>query len=202
MPANDDGTYYRPGLVFLTRNPRNTGHQELATRDNTYVMVGGSREIDRPILVADFARGLDTVAATLTTDDGVPMRDLPVYGVEGYMQQTQAADSRGGAFDLDSAARDLEWTDAERETVARHLVRQCDDPTKNAIYLYEPAVPQPPWPTYPDTHHFKIAPLAAELGLVVEAFAYERATKARDSVLDGLAKQLEAQQVEAELTVG
>ena len=43
-----------------------------------------------------------------------------------------------------------------------------------------------PWASYDDTHHFKIPTLAAELGLVDEALAYERANKNRGSVIAGL----------------
>ena len=99
--ATVQDTYYRPGMIFLSKAP---GHIVIITRDNSYNIVGGVKEIDRPILYADFARGLETIAATLATDDGTPMRDMPVYGVQGYTQNGQMADMRGGAFDLDATA--------------------------------------------------------------------------------------------------
>lgn len=47
-----------------------------------------------------------------------------------------------------------------------------------------------PWPSYNNTHHFKVAELAAELGLVPEALAYERANKNRAGVVEKLEEKL------------
>jgi hypothetical protein len=43
-----------------------------------------------------------------------------------------------------------------------------------------------PWPSYDDTHHNKIASLAAELGLTAEALAYEQENKQRATVIEQL----------------
>jgi hypothetical protein len=43
-----------------------------------------------------------------------------------------------------------------------------------------------PWPSYDDAHHNKIASLAAELGLVAEALAYEQENKQRPTVIEQL----------------
>lgn len=43
-----------------------------------------------------------------------------------------------------------------------------------------------PWPSYDDTHHNKVTSLAAELGLVAEALAYEQENKKRASVIEQL----------------
>jgi hypothetical protein len=50
-----------------------------------------------------------------------------------------------------------------------------------------------PWPSYGDTHHNKIAVLAAELGLVDAALAYERENKNRESVIASLEAQTPAE---------
>lgn len=47
-----------------------------------------------------------------------------------------------------------------------------------------------PWPSYDETHHFKIPALAAELGLLSEALAWEQANKNRDSVVSALEEKL------------
>lgn len=190
-------TYYRPGLIFLS----NAAGYVLHARDAKYhTYPGGERELDRPALVADFAEGTTGGFNRLIAEDGKPI-NLEIYGVEGYSMAGMSADMRGGAFDLDAAAQRSGWTEEEREWVARKMLTMDANPQFNGFWLYRPAVPSAPWPTYDETHHFKIPTLAQESGLVAEAIAYEAATKNREGVLKALAEKIGEAKVEEELTV-
>lgn len=193
----ENETYYRPGLLFLAKAPGYVLH----VRDDVFhaPLPDGSRELARPALVADFGEGLTAPVAQMVADDGTPLTPYETLGAE-FAQRMQFADVRGGAFDLDAAAQRYEWTEEEREFVARRMLRLCARPEFTDFRLWEPVAPGPPWPTYDDAHHFRVAALAEELGLVPEALAYERATKNRSSVVEGLEAKLGEQAVEAELT--
>lgn len=194
----EQDTYYKPGLIFLS----NYAGYVLHIRDATFYppMPDGTREPHRPSLVADFSAGLGGSQVNLVADDGQRV-NLDVFGVEGFQGSSEMSDMRGGALDLDQQASANEWTDEEREFVARRLCRLAAKPGFNDFWLYEAVQPGPPWPTYDDTHHFKIAALAVELGLVNEALFYESRTKNRQSVLDALQGKVQDEKVEAELTV-
>jgi len=98
---------------------------------------------------------------------------------------------RGHYFDSDEAAQRLGWTDDERESVETVLLEQC---IKTPTWVWEvnrvPAAPSPPWATYDDTHHWKIPGVAADLNLIHEALAYEKATKNREGVTQPLEEKL------------
>jgi len=102
--------------------------------------------------------------------------------------------------DFDAYADAAGWTEEERETVARRMVTLDANPRFTDFWLYQAPVATAPWPTYDETHHFKIPGLAAELGLVVEALAYERSSKNRASIIEALEAKLAEREVEAELT--
>jgi hypothetical protein len=99
---------------------------------------------------------------------------------------------RGHYFDSEEAAQRLNWTDEERESVETVLLEQCQ---KTPTWVWHvdraPAPPAPPWVTYDKTHHWQIPKSAAELDLIPEALAYERATKNRPGVIQGLEERLE-----------
>lgn len=192
----ENRTYYKPGLLFLSKAPGYVLHMRDAT---FHTFPNGEREQDRPALVADFGAGL-TRSVSLVNADGERVEDQSILGTDA-LQRMDFADLRGGAFSLDDAADAYDWTDEEKEWAARQLIRRSENPAFNDFKLYEPPTPSAPWPTYDDTHHNKIAVLADELGLVVEAVHYERANKNRQSVIDQLNEKLADKQVEAELTV-
>ena len=87
----------------------------------------------------------------------------------------------------------VEWqaehglTDEDREGAEKLLLGSVFYGT-DFIQVAEPVelVPQKPWPNYDETHHFKIASLAAELGLTEAALAYELANKNRKGVIEAL----------------
>jgi hypothetical protein len=109
---------------------------------------------------------------------------------------------RGYYFDSDEAAERLGWTDEEKDSVEAVLLEQC---RKTPTWVWhvdrEPPPPEKPWASYETTHHFSIPKLAAELGLVKETLAYERATTAREGVLGPLEKKLAETETESEQEV-
>lgn len=173
---NEQKTFYRPGLVFFSKH---TGYQDILTRDHTYnVWPDGTREIARHQLVADFA---DHTVTGSTGTDFVSESGVPLV----------RHNSAGGVFDLDATAAALGWDDGEKETAARVMLNRVADPAFHDYDLAPGPMPvSAPWPTYDDTHHFKIPVLAEELGLVGEALAYERGTKNREGVVKALEEKI------------
>lgn len=106
---------------------------------------------------------------------------------------------RGNFFDLDVAAEENGWSDEDKETVRKVLLRQCQI-SPEQIRVHEPPKAAAPWPTYDDTHHNKIPVLASELGLLNEAIAYERQNKNRESVVAALEEKKQAAVAVEELT--
>jgi len=69
------------------------------------------------------------------------------------------------------------------------------------VTLFEPKAPEPPWPTYDKLQNYlEIAKLADDLGLLVEAIAYERYTKRREGVLSALEARRRDREAEEALT--
>jgi len=123
-------------------------------------------------------------------------------GMEDYSSMSNMrADIRGGAFDLDSMADYYQWTEEQRDTAARKLLRVALDPRQPQVTLFEPKAPEPPWPTYDKLQNYlEIAKLADDLGLLVEAIAYERYTKRREGVLSALEARRRDREAEEALT--
>lgn len=97
------------------------------------------------------------------------------------------ADIRGHFYDLDVDAEQKGWTDDEKEAVRRRLLVLAEK-WPEAVQVHSAPKAQIPWPTYDSVHHSKVASLAADLGLVGEALAFERENKARPSVIAELEK--------------
>lgn len=114
----------------------------------------------------------------------------PVTGNEDV-----AGDIRGHYLDLDAEAERQGWSEEEKELVKNSLLKICQQ-WPEAIRVYEPPKPEPPWRTYDEAPPERVAALAEELGLVHEAIAYEQATKARARVLKDLDKAAERLAVE------
>jgi hypothetical protein len=124
----------------------------------------------------------------------------PEYQVENADGEiTTHVDISGGLFDLDAETATNGWTEEEKQLVKARLDDLCTQ-AWSGVELVEDLPPAAPWPTYDDTHHAKIATLAAELGLVEQALAYENATKQRVGVLSALLEKQETAVVEEELT--
>ena len=114
-------------------------------------------------------------------------------GVERY------ADIAGYFFDLDEYA-EREGMTSEQKKQALMILRREAAEHPQFLWEVEPQVVGPPWPTYDSVAYGKVADLAAELGLVAEALAYEQASKARPSVIEGLKAKLEEAETVEELT--
>jgi len=99
---------------------------------------------------------------------------------------------RIGVWDSEGWQAQYGLTDEDREGAETLLLRS---PLYGTDFVQVAApvelVAQKPWPSYDDTHHFKIPGLAQELGLVDETVAYEQANKAREGVLKALAEKNE-----------
>jgi hypothetical protein len=134
-------------------------------------------------------------------DEGNPITTSAVLGMEDYVSMPNVrADIRGGAFDLDAAVVYYGWDDDQRDMAARKLLRIALDPRHPEVALYEPTPPTPPWPTYDKlTNYLEIAKLADDLGLLEEAFAYERYSKGRKGVLEALDARKRDHEAEAAL---
>lgn len=121
----------------------------------------------------------------------------------------------GGHYDTVEAQSLHGWTDEEREAVEEKLLSLCPNAPQNAgvriddrlrasgygdCELLIPAVPAPPWPTYDELHHNRIAPIAVEMGLVDQALMYEERTKKRPDVLRQLKEKVQEREDAKALT--
>ena len=132
----------------------------------------------------------------LTQDDiDFALQFFPEKGFTGrYLEADSVTQeplaTRIGAFDTTVEQEQRGWTDEIREKVEQYLLAK--ESYGSAFTRVEKIVVAAgkPWPSYDDTHHFKIPTLAAELGLLDEALAYEQANKNRESVISGLEEKL------------
>lgn len=107
---------------------------------------------------------------------------------DGYTPEPLAL--RIGVFDTNEEQIRKGWTDAERELVEKVMLAKPNYGQDFVEMKPVEKVIEKPWPSYASTHHFKVATLAAELGLIEEALAYEKANKNRQGVVDALEEQL------------
>jgi hypothetical protein len=110
--------------------------------------------------------------------------------LEGDGVTQEPLDLRIGCFDTIEEQSRQGWDDETREKVDAFMLAKPNygqDFTKVEKIL---VVSGKPWPSYDETHHFKIPALAAELGLLEEALAYEKDNKNRESVISGLDEKL------------
>jgi hypothetical protein len=102
----------------------------------------------------------------------------------------EALDHRIGVFDTTEEQARNGWDNETREKVEAFMLAKPNYGHDFAKVEKIVQVAGKPWPSYDETHHFKIPVLAAELGLLEEALAYEQANKNRESVLSGLDEKL------------
>jgi hypothetical protein len=201
MSSTIDERYaYRPGLIFLSRH---AGLTVGLWPERYHTYPDGQREMISPPGGAEFDLGLQSVPEFIPEDDeGNPVTTAPVLGMENYHSMSNVwADIRGGAFDLDAAAAHYNWTDEQRDMAALKLLKMALDPRETRVTLFEPAPPNPPWPTYDQlTNYLEIAKLADDLGLLDAALTYEMYTKKRKGVLDAIQARRQAHEAEAALT--
>ena len=149
-----------------------------------YHPVSGVRTGETKRLVAEFAQFGDEFQ--VDTIDG------PVTTV----------DIHGHFYDSDVAAELNGWTAEEKEAVEARCLYLCRTAPWQ-IKLVERSLmpPAEPWPKYDSLSNFKkIATLAAELGLVQEAYDYELQTKNREGLVNELRARLADVEGEKSLT--
>ena len=175
MTATAAKTYYRKGLVFKA-NQNSYAHQECC--------FPGAPEIRNP-------------DGSLQREAIRPLwAEFGIYGgeftyIDPLTQATEiGSEVWGGFFDLDSQAEAKNWTDTEKEIVARHMLTLPPGRAMFSLYSVPPA--EAPWPTYDETPHGKIVELAQMIGKVAEALTYEEQNKARKTVVEGLKAVLAA----------
>lgn len=138
----------------------------------------GFRDLRRKAVRVDFLDAStagtlrDAEGNAITDDDGTPMLSI-----------------RGGCFDTDEAAERLGWTPDEKTLVEQKLLSLARDP-KEPITLWEPPAPECPLPGWEKLSPARILSISAELGVVAEALAYERATENRAELTAMLEKKL------------
>ena len=97
--------------------------------------------------------------------------------------------SQGGCFDTDEAAARLGWNDEEKAYAEAFLLAASKRP-QNSLTLWEPPAPQEPLPNWGTLSPTRALALAAELGRLPEALAYERASGERPELVELLEKKL------------
>lgn len=132
----------------------------------------------------------------MVAEFGVHRDEVQVETPEGV---ERFGDIAGNFYDLDADSAQKGWTDEEYQIAQARLDALCQT-WPAAIWRITAAPAVAPWPTYDDTHHFKIAALAETLGLVEQALTYERENKAREGVLKALEEKLGVRETEEELT--
>jgi hypothetical protein len=177
---------YRPGLIFLSKH---AGLTIPLWPEQYHTYPDGQREMVVQPGGAEFDLGLQSTPEFIPEDEeGNPVTTAPVLGMDNYHSMPNVwADLRGGAFDLDAAADHYGWSKEQRDTAARKLLRLALDPKAAYVTLFEPTLPEPPWPTYDSLQNYlEIAKLADDLGLLDQALAYEMYTKKRKGVVEAL----------------
>lgn len=101
---------------------------------------------------------------------------------------------RVGVWDSVNWQAEYGVSDADRESAENMLLTSLFYGTD--FIVVEEVKAAKPWPSYDDAHHNKIASLAAELGLVAEALAYEQENKQRPTVLEQLEAALPTETAE------
>lgn len=173
MTTTAQETFYRPGLLFLSKH---ANLQFFITHAVFHTNPSGEREQLEPAIMAEFG-------------------DFSLQGNEFQdAEGAPRADIRGGAFDLDERAAFYGWTEDQREAVARKMLLALRDPTFRDFTLYEPPVPVAPWPNYDEMKTTKIPQIAEDLGLVGAALAYEQATHNRTSVINALEAKVQKEE--------
>jgi hypothetical protein len=111
--------------------------------------------------------------------------------MEGDSVTREPLAPRIGVFDSDLERERQGWDDATLEKVETYIMKMPNYGQDFVKVEKVVGVAGKPWPSYDDTHHFKIPALAAELGLLEESLAYEQANKNRESVISGLEEKLQ-----------
>lgn len=152
-----------------------------------YVLaLDGQRDLSRESLPVQFTQ------EHLTQDDiDFALSYFPANSFQGrYMEAdgvTQEDVSRRiGVFDTEAQG----WNDEDREKVEKWMLAK---PNYGQDFVQVvPVVKEitKPWPAYNNTHHFKVAALAEELGLLEETLAYEQANKNRSGVVEALEERI------------
>lgn len=161
-------------------------------RKEKYVLaVDGQRDIAQESLPVQFGREYLNEEDIKFALDFFPAKRFTgqLTELDGYTPEPLAL--RIGVYDTEVEQEKQGWSNEERELVETFIQKK---PNFNHDFVeHKPAVKviEKPWPSYNNTHHFKVADLAAELGLLEEALAYEQANKNRPGVIEKLEEKLE-----------
>lgn len=121
---------------------------------------------------------IDAALAHWKTFPGLPVEEDEVTPADPVFC------GRIGVWDSVAWQAEYSLSDADREAGENLLL---NDSAYGVEYIVVEAVKAAkPWPSYDDTHHNKVVSLAAELGLVAEALAYEQENKQRPTVIEQL----------------
>jgi len=105
----------------------------------------------------------------------------------------------GFDYDTDQEALENGWDADTKAMVERKLVGLCLRRPDQIQQIITDAPKAPlPWPTFEAADAEQAVALAQQLGLVVEALAYEQENRARPDVIDGLTAVLETEDTDEE----
>ena len=161
-------------------------------RKEKYVLaVDGQRDLAQESLPVQFTREYLTQEDIDFALSFFPAKKFTGIALEqdGFTPEPLAL--RIGVFDTEQEALSRGWSDEERELVEKWMLAK---PNYGQDFVQIVPVEKEivkPWPAYNNTHHFKVAALAEELGLLEETLAYEKANKNRQGVIDALEEKLE-----------
>jgi len=149
------------------------------------------QDLDGLLLESKYAEPALIVKGPIVTNwqDGLPRQEPKhfVFQFDRYI------------CDVGEECRRMELTDEDKEFVARKFTTDLQNPDIRADYwVHEPPVAAPPWPNYENTHAQAIPGIAKQIGMVMEAIAYEerRDGGPRESVVRKLQESQEQQATE------
>lgn len=127
---------------------------------------------------------IDAAMAQWRQWSGLPLEE------DGVTPASPVENGRIGVWDSEEWQAEYGLTDEDREGAETLLLRSpYYGPDFVQVAAPVELIAEKPWPSYDDTHHFKIPGLAVELGLVDQTIAYEQANKAREGVLKALTEK-------------
>lgn len=161
-----------------------------AIREKYVLALDGQRDLTQESVAVQFTREYivqDDIDFALAYFDGKFRGRV----LEEDRVTLDPVDWRISAYDTEIEAQNKGWDDETREKVEAYV--SGHKAYGISFVKMEPVIREiaKPWPSYNSTHHFKVAGLAEELGLLEEALAYERANKARDGVIEALEEKIE-----------
>lgn len=157
----------------------------------------GNVEETQPLLNCQFRPGAMFPWEMAAARERFENTGLVVYGTE--FGPHDDGSTRWSVFDTVAFQAEHELDDETRLKIEAFLLNRWEY-GNHYLHAAAPALVAP-WPTYDSTHHNSIVGLAETTGTAVEALAYERANKARPSVIADLESFLAVPAVEDDSTL-